>query len=93
MKKYDKLFYRLNGKMYTWSGWFGCQLESLEWFTIPAGTERTLLGRRFKVFTTKRLGIKDLFRVRTTWALCMSGKDIAESNKVIIELKKDLKRL
>lgn len=32
----------INGTRYRWSGWLGCQLESMEWRTLPAGTQRHL---------------------------------------------------
>ena len=64
-----------DGIQYRWSGFFGCQLESLEWRTVPAGTTRKLdfgIGKptvEMTVFTTERKGLK----VRTTWSVCNSG--------------------
>ena len=79
---------------YRWSGWFGCQLESMEWRTVPAGTTRDLdfgpmIGRvTVKVFSTRRVGI----RVRTTWAVSASGTH-AEHEKRIYDLRDKLTRL
>jgi len=60
---------------YSWIGWLGCQLESREIRTVPAGTTRTLnFGDGedvidVTVHTTKREG---LF-VRTTWSVSKYG--------------------
>jgi len=63
----------IHGTRYRWSGWFGCQLESMEWRTQPAGTQRDLHLSEppitITVFSTKREGL----RVRTTWSVSKSG--------------------
>lgn len=65
LPEYDRALLVLNGTVYMWSGWFGCQLESREWRRVPAGTRRTLHGVEFTVFSTERAGLK----WRTTWAM------------------------
>lgn len=84
----NKVIYKIDGVCYTWSGWFGCQLESYEWTRVPAGTKRTILGREFTVFTTERKGLK----IRTTWATYLPIKG-DEANKMLFKLKDDLKSL
>lgn len=73
----------LGGRRYRWCGWFGCQLESSEWRRPPAGTEREIVGRRFRVFTTKRAGLK----VLVTWALALPHSHL---DKAVPELLRDL---
>ena len=64
-----------DGVEYRWCGFFGCQLESREWRTLPAGTTRELkfdFGRpsiTMTIFSTKREGLK----VKTTWAISKRG--------------------
>lgn len=83
-----------DGKEYRWSGWFGCQLESFEWKTLPAGTQRAFIfgsGTQkidMTIFTTKREGLK----VRTTWAVSSSGTH-AEHTARIYALQDALKKL
>ena len=78
----------LDGRHYRWSGWFGCQLESMEWRRRPAGTEREIAGRKFRVFSTVRAGI----RYRTTWALAICGS-VDYCNEQIRALKSALREL
>lgn len=86
--------FMFGGDTYQWSGWFGCQLESYEWLTLPAGTERTLdfgVGKpsiELTVFSTKRDGLK----VRTTWAVSDRGTH-EEHTARIYELKHALAAL
>jgi hypothetical protein len=84
----------IGGTRYRWSGWFGCQLESLEWRTVPAGTERDLRLHMDKgpvsvtVYSTKREGL----RVRTTWSVSKSGTH-DEFAARIYDLQDQLRRL
>jgi hypothetical protein len=78
----------LGGKRYRWSGWYGCQLESSEWWHVPAGAEREIAGRTFRAFSSRRDGL----RVRVTWALPSHGT-LDEHNARIELLKNDLRRL
>lgn len=59
-----------NGRFYSWIGGFGAQLKSYEWTAPPAGTERQLIGRVFRVFQTRRHWLK----VEVSWALVQSGQ-------------------
>jgi hypothetical protein len=61
----DHVQYRIDGVTYRWSGWFGCQLESLEWFRPPAGTKRRVAGFVMTIWRTERRGLK----VCCNWAL------------------------
>jgi hypothetical protein len=64
-----------DGVEYRWAGWLGCQLESLELRTPPAGTARTLDFGNGKppidvtVYSTAREGLK----CRATWSVRKSG--------------------
>lgn len=84
----------INGRIYKWSGWLGCQLESYEWFRVPAGTSRDLEIRvgypavTMTVFTTQREGLK----IRTTWAVASIGTLDEHSNRVK-ELQDSLRKL
>lgn len=83
-----KAYVVIDGITYQWAGWFGCQLESLEWRRVPAGTERNILGHSMRVFTTRREGLK----IRTTWTIPLHcGVD--EANKRIRNFRKELREL
>lgn len=92
----DKLFFRIDGVMYSWTGWFGCQLESHEWRRYPAGTERVILGMRFRVWTTERHWFtcctieRHWFKCCTTWALCELPDDVYRANETLRELRAKL---
>lgn len=72
---WPRAYYVFDGCAYRWSGWFGGQLESMEWKTLPAGTTRTLnfgIGTSpipMTVFSTRREG----WKVRTTWSVSHAG--------------------
>lgn len=71
---FDDAFYWLSGRFYRWTGGFGSQLESTEWFAPAPGARRRLIGREFVVFNTTRRWL----RVRVTWALASGAKEYAE---------------
>ena len=83
-----------DGVTYRWSGWFGCQLVSYEWRTLPAGTMRRLEFDAGKphidltIFSTKREGLK----VRTAWSVSDRGTH-DEHTARIYELKHALAAL
>lgn len=77
------------GRRYRWTGWFGCQLESMEWRRVPAGTEREILGRKFRVWRTER----EWLRVRTLWCLIGLGRSVDEDSAKINALRDDLRAL
>jgi hypothetical protein len=91
---YPQARFRFDGVDYRWSGWFGCQLASYEWKTVPAGTRRTLnfgIGKPsvdVTVFSTTREGL----RVRTAWAVDSSGPH-AEHERRIYGLRDALRNL
>ena len=72
---YPQIRFIFDGVQYRWCGFFGCQLESREWRTLPAGTTRELkfdFGSTpitMTVFSTNREGLK----VKTTWAVSKRG--------------------
>lgn len=83
--------YVIDGKHYRWSGWFGCQLRSYELRRAKAGTEREILGRKFRVFST---GKRTMRGVDTTWCLVgIDGQGIDHANARIRQLRADLKEL
>ena len=86
---FDKAFFKLDGRMYTWSGWFGCQLESREWLRVPAGTSRNILGETFLVFRSDREGIK----YTTTWSLVGLPENIDKANERLHLLRSRLAAL
>ena len=78
-----------NGKarsqLYTWQGWFGCQLRSHQWFHPRAGERRRLRGTVFRPYNSRRKGI----RVEVSWAMNLSS-DINEANEQIREFRREL---
>jgi hypothetical protein len=59
---------RVNGITYRDHGFYGCQLESIEWNRPPAfdpSFERLIAGRALRPFTVERAGL----RWRITWCL------------------------
>jgi len=93
-KSYPAANFWFDGHEYRWSGWFGCQLESWEWRTVRAGTQRVLdfgVGKpqiTMTVASTRREGLK----VRTTWAVANHGTH-DEHVARIVELKAALQDL
>lgn len=92
---YPKAMFIFDGIAYKWSGWFGCQLESFEWKTVPAGTTRTLSFSdggdpiTITVFYTSK---RSRFKVRTTWSISSSGT-LEEHNNRIKDLQYRLSKL
>lgn len=74
------------GELYTWSGWFGSQLQSFQWTHPNAGERRTLAGHDFKPFHSTRTW----FRVRVAWALTRTPESVDECNKFLRELEPKL---
>lgn len=75
------------GDFYTWSGWFGSQIQSFQWRIPKSREERVLSGVRFRLFGwTKTWG-----RVRVSW--CIEGLDaqnIETANKWLHALEQRL---
>lgn len=69
--------YHFGNDSYIWRGWYGCQLYSLEWRRVPAGTSRILQFEneqvRIIVESTKRMNLFNWFKVYTTWSVSHSG--------------------
>lgn len=93
MSHFPRAEFLIDGSRYRWSGYLGCQLESREWRTLPAGTSRDLrldIGEppiRITVYFTEREGIK----VRTTWAVSKSGthdEHVARIEKLRAQLRR-----
>lgn len=73
------------GRMYTWIGGLGAQLQSFEWLTPKPGTCRRIKGRDFRPFNARRNGL----RVRVSWATSLPH-DLDEQHAAIRSLKADL---
>jgi|SaaInl8_200m_RNA_FD_contig_21_2830491_length_437_multi_2_in_0_out_0_1 hypothetical protein len=84
----DKVFFRINGRMYWWNGWFGSQLESREWFGTLPGAQRILFGKKFTVFKSERDGLK----YRTSWTIDLPD-NIDEANVKLHWLKREMAKL
>jgi hypothetical protein len=86
-----KVLFLFNGKRYWWSGWYGCQLASREWATLPAGTTRDFDfydGKppvRMTVFSTRRDGLGVITKWAVSSACCHD-----EHQRRILELKERL---
>jgi hypothetical protein len=91
-RPWAQVFYLLDGVIYRWSGWCGCQLESIEWRRPPAGTQRVLTidfeRFEFTVFNTSRHGLK----IRSTWALSHGGS-LDEQDARIFHLQTTLRKI
>lgn len=71
---FDDNFYWLSGELYTWTGWFGAQLQSFQWRHPKAGERRMLFGYKFYPFNSERRFMRlwsivlPIPRVRVSWA-------------------------
>lgn len=65
----------IGGHTYRWFGWWGSQLESNEWFVVPAGTIRTLdFGPNIdSIDVTVARSTRHWFKVQTNWAVSDRG--------------------
>lgn len=61
---FDQRFYWLSGRLYTWIGGHGAQLQSFQWTHPRPGETRKLAGREYHPFQSSRRGL----RVRVSWA-------------------------
>jgi hypothetical protein len=86
---FDNRFYWLSGRLYTWVGGLGAQLQSHQWTHPKAGERRTLAGREFVIFSSSRRWC----RVECAWALVGLPKDINAANAEIRELRKALNEI
>jgi hypothetical protein len=90
---FPRAFFVIGGRTYRWSGWFGCQLESMEWLVPFPGTTRILdFGVNGAVEVTVFSARREWVRVRTTWAVSKQGS-IDEQSTRIRALKELLKGL
>lgn len=74
------------GTFYTWSGWFGAQLQSFQWTHPNAGERRRLCDLEFKPFHSERRW----FRVRVAWACTTVPAGIDEANAFLRALERKL---
>lgn len=83
----DDTVYFWASRPYRWSGWLGAQLESYERRRPPAGAERRMFGRDFRIFSTKREGAW----YRCAWTLTRIPEDIDKANHVIREFQSKIR--
>lgn len=86
---YDSVYYWLDGEFYTFSYGLGAQLNSIQWTHPKPGERRTLAGRGFVVFQSRRRWL----RVRVSWAMTRLPDDLDKANAEIRKLKADLQDL
>lgn len=85
----DKVIFVINGNQYTWCGWYGCQLKSIE-RKFPAGTRRSILETEFGIYSQVRVG---LFDYETKWHMIDLSPNITEANVQIYAFKDKLRKL
>lgn len=84
----------INGTEYVWSGWFGCQLESIESYftTLNQGDCRYILDRLFYVYRVERSLTKF---PRAQWCLVLPAdvtEDLDAHNAEIRSLRGALRK-
>ncbi|YBW39858.1 hypothetical protein ACMYR2_2385 [Nitrobacter sp. TKz-YC01] len=95
---FDNRFYWLSGRLYTWVGGFGAQLQSIQWTHPNAGEERIIAGKRFKPLHSTRVFLwlwrDKLFsiptpvsRVCVAWSWVDLPDDLDAANAALRELK------
>lgn len=92
---FPKGYLCFDGVFYTWSGWYGCQLESIERKRVRAGEYRTLqsivptFDYRIRIVRSERLGF---FSFINTWTIDLNS-DLNKANEQLYRFKKDLASL
>lgn len=97
---FDDQFYWLKGELYTWSGWFGAQLQSFQWRHPKAGERRELLGREFRALHSERMFLwvwrryifgfpLPIARVRVAWSTSLP-KPLDEANAALRQMQQEL---
>jgi hypothetical protein len=89
-KDHPKAWYMLGGQLYSWHGWFGCQLRSFEFRAPPAGTERTVLDQRIRIFG---VGRRRFGMVECSWSLVGMGRSLDEDTAMIEAFRAKLRAL
>lgn len=74
------------GRIYSWSGWFGAQLQSFQWTHPKPGEIRTLAGHGFRPFHSERSWL----RVRVSWACGDTPHDLDAANVFLRKLQEKL---
>jgi hypothetical protein len=85
--------YEIDGIIYQPIGWFGCQIESIEWKKpkISYDNKRELLGYKFVPVNVESV---KFFKWRINWCLedvMCNCKDINEQNSLIREFLNKLR--
>ena len=85
-----KVTFNLDGREYTFSGGYGCQLTSYEKSRVEKGTVRYIANRLFYLFSCSRVGW-GTFEVN--WALAIDDKNIDTCHAAIASLREYLEGL
>lgn len=78
----DNRFYWLDGRLYTWIGGLGAQLQSIQWRHPLPGEQRVLCGLVFRPFHSVRTGP----RIRVSWTTHLPH-DLNEANAFLRRLE------
>jgi hypothetical protein len=83
---FPERFIWIGGRFYTWIGGHGAQMVSREWRAPPPQERRTIAGRQFMPFQTRRCGP----RVEVSWTMADLPRDLNAANASIRALERDL---
>lgn len=86
---WDNRFLWLDGELYTFNGWLGAQLHSVQWTHPKAQEERLLNGLRFRPFSSHR----KWGRVYVSWRWADLPMPLPRSNLALEELRSSLLEL
>lgn len=81
----DRVFI-IDDRAYRWCGWFGCQLQSIEWRRPAPQYRRRILGREFKPYRVVRRWL--VWEV--SWALTGDGEGYDAYGARVSDLHRDL---
>jgi hypothetical protein len=98
---WDDQYYWLRGQFYTWSGWYGAQLQSFQWRHPKAGERRTLINRACRALHSTREFLwlwrdrmiavpTPISRVRVAWSYTALPKGNDDANAELRQMKKEL---
>lgn len=91
---FPRAYFIFDNIIYTWCGWFGAQLESIEYKRIHAGTTRELRDDAkgfyyiLKIVRSEREGF---LRFRNVWTINIPD-DLTKANEVLNKFKTDLSK-
>jgi hypothetical protein len=87
----SRIIYELDGVSYEKSGWFGCQLKSVE-SRVKRGTTRVIKGHLMYAYAVERKSWYS-FKYIISWCLVFPrGQDLEETRTMIENLYYDIER-